>query len=369
MKRFVPRLVLAGFVFIVAPILCVADTVYFREPGKKTDSSVDGKIAEESPAGIKVKTKAGLKEIEALSITQVVYESKDVARADFKKPDVDFSKGLAQTRPEKRASDLSSAIAGFQEVDAKLKDMPQVHRYCQYRIAQVMTEQAKNDPARRDAAIAVLKDNRKVFADGWEIVPALQLLARLQEEKGDTEAAGKAYSDLAELPGISAAMKLDSQLRGARLLLSANKFPDAESKLKEVAVAMPADDPQRAQVDVYLAQSQIAQEHLDGIEKKLKDAISANEDKKLRALAHNALGDYYRAKKDMERAFWEYLKVETMYDVDREEQAKALYWLSKLFDQPKNDLGRAEECLTKLQGQRFDGTSYQRKAANKKKTP
>jgi tetratricopeptide (TPR) repeat protein len=213
----------------------------------------------------------------------------------------------------------------------------------------------------------VLKDNQKAFADGWELVPALQLLARLQEEKGDTEAAGQAYADLAEVPGITAAMKLDSQLHGARLLLSAKKFTDAEIKLKQLASAMPADDPQRTHVEVYLAQSQIAQERLDGIEKKLKDAIAASEDKKLRALAHNALGDYYRAKKEMELAFWEYLKVETMYDVDRDEEAKALYWLSKLFDQPKNDIDRAKDCLTKLQGQRFDGTPYQRMAASEKK--
>lgn len=368
MKRFAPRLIVAGLMLIGAGIVWAEDVVYIQEPGKKKGDLLKGTIEAETPTGIKLKTSSGVKEIPTSQITQVAYQCKVVA-LEFRQPDGQLIRALAEKSAEERGKLLRSALAGFQDLAVKLRDEPKVYRYLQYRIALVMTAQAKDDPARRDAAIAVLKDNQKAFADGWEIVPALQLLARLQEEKGDTGAAGKAYSDLAELPGISAAMKLDSQLRGARLLLSANKFTDAESKLKEVAAAMPADDPQRAQVDVYLAQSQIAQVHLDGIEKKLKDAISANEDKKLRALAHNALGDYYRAKKDMERAFWEYLKVETMYDVDREEQAKALYWLSKLFDQPKNDLGRAEECLTKLQGQRFDGTTFQRKAANEKKTP
>jgi hypothetical protein len=368
MKRFVLRLVFAGLVLIGAGIVWAEDTVYIQEPGKKSGDSLKGTIEEETPSGIKLKTSSGIKDIPTSQITQVAYQCKVVA-VEFRRPDGQLIRALAEKSADERTKLLRSALSGFQDLELKLKDEPKVHRYLQYRIALTQTALAKDDPARRDAAIAILKENQKSFADGWEIVPALQLLARLQEEKGDVEAAGQAYSDLAAVPGISAAMKLDSQLHGSRLLLSAKKFTDAEAKLKEVAAALPADDPQRAQVDIYLAQARIAQNRLDGIEKKLKDAITANEDKKLRALAHNALGDYYLAKKEPERAFWEYLKVETMYDVDREEQAKALYWLSKLFDQPKNDPARAEECLTKLQGQRFDGTPYQRKAASEKKSP
>ncbi len=244
-----------------------------------------------------------------------------------------------------------------------------IHRYLQYRIALTLAARAKDDPASRDAAIAVLKDNKTAFADGWEVVPALQLLARLQEEKNDIEGASQTYADLANVPGLDAAMKLDSQLRGARLLLSAKKFTDAESKLKALTAAMPADDPQRAYVAVYLAQSRIAQNNLDGVEKTLKDTLAANEDKKLRGLAHNALGDYYYAKKEKERAFWEYLKVDTLYNEDREEQAKALYYLSELFDVPMNDQDRARECLEKLQSPSFEGTFYQRQASEKKKKP
>src|SRR5262249_10804699 len=157
--------------------------------------------------------------------------------------------------------------------DSQLRGEGKIHRYLQYRIALTMAAQAKDNPTSRDSAIAVLKESKAAFTDGWEVVPALQLLAQLQEEKGDTEGASQTYSDLADVSGISGAMKLDSQLRGARLLLSARKFTDAETKLKQLTAAMPANDPQRMYVEVYLAQSQIAQKNLEGVEKKLKDAI------------------------------------------------------------------------------------------------
>ena len=74
---------------------------------------------------------------------------------------------------------------------------------------------------------------------------------------------------------------------------------------------------------------------------------------------HNCLGDYYRLRKELEPAFWEYLKVDTLYSQDKEESAKALYYLAELFDKVKNDKVRAEECLTRLKGAPYSGTLYQ----------
>ena len=125
-------------------------------------------------------------------------------------------------------------------------------------------------------------------------------------------------------------------------MLRINKYSDAESKLKQLASAMSQDDPQRTFVDVYLAQSQMAQDNLSGVEDKLKAAILANQNKDLRTLAHNVLGDYHRIKKEKDLAFWEYLKVDTLYSEDKEEHAKALYYLSQLFDKPKNDPVRSQ---------------------------
>jgi hypothetical protein len=372
-KRFI--FILAGFVFIGGPVLWASDTVYVRQPGKKKDDVFRGTIQTDTPAGIKLKTDKGvIKDIPTLHIRAVDYgDAVDaVGVLDYHAGDSKLERALSETSAKRKTSELESALLAFRNLDNndKLRRIAAVHRYLQYRIAQTMALLAQDDISRRDAALTALNDYKTAFADGWEIVPALQLLALLQEEKGDTEAAGKTYANLSELPGISADMKLQNQLKGARLLMRALKFGEAEQKLKQVESALPADDPQRAFVEVYLIQSRIAQKgKLDGIDKKLEQIIRTGKDDSLRGLAHNALGDYYRVKGDNAQAFWEYCKVDMLYNQDKEEHAKALYYLSQLFNKPpRNNRDRAEEFLARLKSPQFDGTLYQRLAASDKKS-
>jgi hypothetical protein len=373
MQRF--ALILAGFVFAAGSIVGAKekDTVYFRQPGKKQDEPIAGTIQEESPAGIKIKPdKGAVKEIPVQQIRAVEYGAglDAVGKLDYRSGDTKLERALLET-PEKKKSDLEMALSAFRTLDSndQLSRISPVHRYLQYRIAQTMALLAREDARRRDAAVSALSDYKTAFSDGWEIVPALQLLASLQEDKGETEAASKTYSELSDLPGISATMKFESQLKGARLLMRILKFREAEAKLKLVEAAMPANDPQRAIVDVYLIQSLIAQKRtLDGIAPKLQKIIRTGKDGNLRGLAHNALGDYYRAKGDDAQAFWEYCKVDMLYNQDKEEHAKALYYLSQLYDKsPRNNPARADEVLARLKSPQFDGTMYQRLTASEKK--
>jgi hypothetical protein len=372
-QRGMLSFVLAGFALLDAAALWARDIVYVRPPGQKKDEVISGTIQEETPAGIKLKTDKGeVKNIPALHIRAVDYGAgvDAVGRVDYHSGDAKLERALLETTAKKKAEGLESALLAFRDLDAngQLRSIVSVHRYLQYRIAQTTALLAQEDLSRRDAALAALNDYKTAFADGWEIVPALQLLASIQEEKGDTEGASKTYAQLAGLPGIAPAMKLQGQLKGARLLLRARKFHEAEAKLKQVEAALPVDDPQRAFVEVYLIQSRIAQKSdLNGIDKKLEQLLRTSNDGALRALAHNALGDYYRAKGDNAQAFWEYCKVDMLYNQDKEEHAKALYYLAQLFDKPpRNDRDRAEEFRTRLKSPQFDGTLYQRLAAAKK---
>ena len=374
MQRVALTLVLAGFVFVVGQAIGANDdTVLFREPGKKKDTPIIGKIQEESPAGIKLKPSKGeIKNIPALQITEIEYGPglDALGRTDFRDGDIKLTIALKATG-KKREDGLRKALLAFQTLDSneRLSGLAPIHRYFQFRIAQTLYYQAREDTSRRDAAITALKEYKSSFKDGWEIVPALQLLAALQEEKGDTEAASQTFSDLAGLDGIDPAMKLQSQLKGARLMMLVNKFTEAENKLKDVERTLPADDPQRVFVEAYLIQSRIAQKgNLDGIDTKLKQILRASKDSNLLALVHNSLGDFYRAKGDLDQAFWEYCKVDMLYNLDREEHAKALYYLSKLYDHPRNKLERAAEALTRLKSSQFDGTLFQRQAMAEKKT-
>lgn len=363
------------FAFIIAGALLAdrtvhgEDIVYIRDVGQKRDTSLRGTIVQENPSGIKLRTSSGDKKIPTSQIVQIDYNNTAVDAIAFRKPDNDLRNARTKTAAQ-RTKLLQSALGGFQDLDAKLSGTPHIHRYLQYRIAQTTALLARDDPKQRDAAIALLIDYRGKSADGWEIVPALNLLAQLQEDKGDAAGASETYAALADLPGIAEAVKWRNHLRAARLLVRGRKFREAETKLKQLASSLPKDDPQRAFVDVYLIQVRLERGDTGGIEAKLKAVLRGSENKELRGLVHNALGDYYRHKEDAESAFWQYLFVDTSYSENKEEHAKALYYLWKLFNNPRrNDPTRAEECLAKLKSAEFDGTVYQGMALREQKKP
>lgn len=370
MKRLLLGAALAAG-FVLGPVShaqaqITRDTVTYRDKTKK-EMMVTGMIQDESPAGIKLMERgaAEAKLIPALDVVHVVYKVAKVTAFEYRQPFTSKEDKALQpgTRPAKRAELLAEALTGYKDLEKQVKDNPLAVRYMQYRAARCLVLIGQGDPTKMDNALKALKAFKDDNAMSWEAVPALELLARLQEEKGDTAGAQKSYEDLADLTGLPAEMKLKANLLVARLLLRNRKFDDAARRLEEAQKALKPGDPNKAYVDVYLAQSQIEQGKLDGIEARLKAAMRDSTDGALKGLAHNALGDYYSRKGQKEDAFWEYLKVDLMYNQDREEQAKAIYNLSKLFDEVKKDLPRAEQCRERLKGKAFEGTVFQRLAA------
>ena len=69
----------------------------------------------------------------------------------------------------------------------------------------------------------------------------------------------------------------------------------------------------------------------------------------------------------MENAFWKYLWVDVLYYQDKTEHARALYNLSKLFDQVKKDEARAKECRNRLKEKEFNGLDYQQRVLREEK--
>ena len=58
--------------------------------------------------------------------------------------------------------------------------------------------------------------------------------------------------------------------------------------------------------------------------------------------------------------------MDVVYNEDKHEHAKALYYLSKLFVEVKNDPVRAQECRDRLLGKEFLGQEFQMLAAKEK---
>ncbi len=103
------------------------------------------------------------------------------------------------------------------------------------------------------------------------------------------------------------------------------------------------------------------------MEKDLKAVLDSNADNDVKALARNTLGDYFRARGEGDKAFWEYIWVDVHYNQDREELSKALYYLAKLFADVRKDSTRSKECLERLCDEKqFGGLEYHKKAVAEK---
>jgi predicted Zn-dependent protease len=343
------------------------DQVVAWDAAAKKEVDYRGTIDLESPAGLRIKTKAGIKDLPATEIRAVLYQSKAVTVLEFRAPRGKELRALQASDRKARLAQLGEALEAYKELDAQVKGEANAHRYLQYKIAQVQALMARDEPARRDAAVAALTAYKTSFPSGWEVVPCLQLLAQVLEEKGDVEGAGQAYADLAEVPGLPQDLKQQADMLAIRLLLRSGKNAEAGKRLQRLQRDLAPGDPQRAFVGVCLVQTEMARGNLEAAEAQLKAALKGATDPATRAIAYNLLGDYYRLKGQLEAAFWSYLRVDVLYNQDRHEHAKALFHLATLFDKVKNDPVRASECLSRLKAEEFTGTSYQRQAKEEKK--
>ena len=100
---------------------------------------------------------------------------------------------------------------------------------------------------------------------------------------------------------------------------------------------------------------------MDPAIKILQDVVKSSGDRQTMALAHNTLGEcLYKSQKYAE-ARWEFLFVDTIYNQDKSQHAKALYYLWKTFGH-LNDGERGQQCRTLLDGPQFAGTEFQKLA-------
>lgn len=377
---FLPVLVLA----LVA--VARADDVEYIDRGTKKEVTVTKvKITDESASGIKIEITKG-KEVEKRTIApgdivQITYTLSDVAALEYRKPFGKLRRAMDKSASAKvRATALADALSGFEDLEGKARGNANARRYLQYMAALTAVEMARDearrppdpktkmrDTTKRDAAIKLLEKFAKDHVIGWQIVPALKTLAAMQQEAGKPDEARKAFEALAKIPDAPKEVKQESQLLVGRFLLRGAKpnYAEAEKMLKSLDGDLSATDLHKPFVQAYLAEAQLGQKKTTGVDKELKAALKASTDSKLRGLVHNLLGDFHRLKNQNGEAFWHYLRVDALYNDDPEEQAKALYYLSSLFDSVKKDPLRGKDCMRRLLEKGFDGTRYQALAKKK----
>jgi tetratricopeptide (TPR) repeat protein len=397
------RLLLTALVLGLGTVPAWALDVKFKDKAGKVVEVTNAEV-DEGPDGLTIKkgiVKTGRVsfpvKVSPADVVDYQPRAQDIGTLDyasaFRPPLAKVEIGELKPKEEDRLRDFDEAVRGSDKPDGlkltfdkllpTMKDSA-AKRHVAFRQAQTLYRLAQADekfvdkdkvPYRekyREAALAALaRYHNKENAGGWQISLALQMLAQLQGDQGDLEGQRKTYEALAEVPGLSLELKVTSLLSSAGVLMKTEKFGEARAKLQGVLGLLPADSPQRSKVQVYLTQCQIlsgSEAEAKQAEGQLRTLLNATDDKALRALAHNTLGDYYTKLKRDEDAFWEYLRVDTLYPDDRDEHARAMYHLHRLFrdGEKVRNSERAEAYLETLtKSPRYAGTEYAKRATKK----
>jgi hypothetical protein len=369
MKRLLFAVALCGGVSLAAGPARAQDDITFFNRKTQKEERVKATVVEEGPGKVTYQVGSGPpQEVPAGDVVDIDYQApRGVNPLDYRTPATRERRAL-QEKGARRKELLHEALAAYRELYPRLPEGARFQRrQVRFKTAQVLALLAEDDPAGLDAAIDALKQFQADHGDGWQLVPAVKLLARLQEQKGDAAAALATYEKAADNGALPGPVHEEFGLLAVRYLLRRGKHEDAARRARALKSALAADDPQALKLQVYLAACDTAAGRLDGVEKQLKAVLESGADNDVKALACNTLGDYYRARGRAPDAFWQYLVVDVLFNQDREELAKALYYLSKLYVEVRKDTLRARECLDRLGNEKdFGGLEYYRRAAAEK---
>ncbi len=322
--------------------------IRYREVGAEKEEIVAGTIQKESAAGIVIKTTgAPERKISAASILDVEYPV----------PSFTLARDLRAARNAESAGQPVAALKLWQDLLPKLTD-PQLKRHAEYTSARLTAKLAETDPAQLKPALVRLQDYKKNHADSWEIGTLLDLLVPLQVAAKDWAGAQKTLADLAALAELPVETRLNCHITSARLLVEAKQFAEAEKKLTDLLRGAQANDRQAARLRIALAECRIADNQLAAAEKDLEALTEQLTEPELKAFAYNALGDCYQRQGDPKKAMWSYLKVDVLYSQNKQEQARALYNLVKVFTVLKDDK-KAQQCRELLEKDKQFAGKYQ----------
>ena len=363
MRHLLLALTSLGMAAVLAPSLQAQEKIFLRGKAgfdKKT-------IKQETARGLVVL--GAKKPIPAEDIVDIEYEllpidiRTGVYRTARKEEDASNNPKLSEAE---RKANLGKALEGYQ---AALKGLQagQIYagRNLEYKIAVLMARQAQEEERAPDQAIAKLSDFKSKHADSWQITSCLKLLARLQLEKKQYAEAEQTYKELAQA-NVSDVVRQEAELSAAQVSLRAGKHELARKKLQELIAKLPKDSPFIARAQIAQAECLVAAKKPDEARKILKQIVKETGDKGLKAAAYNALGESYAKAGMLKEARWEFLWVDVVYNQDRNEHARALYYLWWIFSQ-LNEPERAQECLDALlNDSQFNGLEYQRLAREKK---
>jgi tetratricopeptide (TPR) repeat protein len=358
MRRF---LAIAAVVLAMSSLAHAEEYVYVK--GK--EKPLIGNLSSESGQGITLKAKGSLN-IAADEIVDVVYYDVTPTQVGLsirnkalvaEKESADAAKDAA-----KRKDKLAEAIKTYQDALGQLKgDQKSLVCHLEYKVAVLLARQAQEFGGSAESAMARLSAFKAKHANSWQITSALKTLAQLQLEQKQYDNAEETYKELAAAK-VAEDTRQEAELLAALVTVRAGKHELAHKKLQALIARLPKDSKQAGRARIAQAECLIAAKRTDEATRTLREIVKETTDKTMKAAAYNTLGASLFAADRFKEARWEFLWVDVVYNQDRDEHAKALYYLWKTFS-ALGEADRAQECLESLLNDRqFTGTEYQHKA-------
>ncbi len=346
-----------AFTFVVVALTAQADVIFVKGRDKIT-----GDVKSENAKGVSVLVKKATETVPGAEVLDVHYDDlkklevrigpyKEAKKADEDSNDTSSAKGKAA---------LTTAIAKYKETLKAMDPHKYAQRTIRYRIAVLMLRQAQLDKTSITPAMTELQKFKADYPDSWQINHVMPLIAQTQMDTGDFKGAMATFDEMAIMETLPTDVRLNAKLMIVQVAVRDGKVELAQKKLAALEAEAAGNPKLTSRVKMAKAEVLVGLKKTDEAVKLLTDVIKESSDKETKAFAHNTLGECLFKSQKYSEARWEFLWVDTVFNQDRAQHAKALYFLVKTFQQ-LNDEPRAQECRTMLEGAAFAGTEWQQR--------
>lgn len=256
----------------------------------------------------------------------------------------------------------ADARTALQKVERDSVQRPEVVAELDFLLLDSETRMAEAGEGDLGAAIRVAQEFLATHRNSYHVSTAIERLGDVYLANGQREEAQAQYAKLAKAPAPY--FQALSAVKLGQLLQLDDKHDQALAEFDRAIAAAgdnPAAQPMVLDATLHRAVSRSATGAVDAATADLKSIIEKADAENIEhlATAYNALGDCYLAGEMPKAARDAYLHVDLLFSAAADEHAKALFELSKLWD----DLGqpqRAREAREKL-AQEYPHSSWARK--------
>lgn len=327
MKRIVW---LAGLACLAGGPALAQDKVYLRGNPRVPKA---GKVEEETPGGLRLRTPTAAESYGARDIANVTYG--DLSNLGTRLFDQAYGAELQ--------GDLEGAIGFYVRAGKGNQAGKNGKKQIDFKVAMLDAQLARSQE-KRTAAEAALKKFADAHKDSWQATQALIRLAELRSKAGNSAGAVEALETLAVKVGLPKPLKSDLLYRVTDVLMAGGEYARAKEQIDRLQRLGAGKGTEALETYAIACDTgtPLAQR-----EKKLRGIIAKSRQNEVRAAAYNALGECYLQAKKPREAMWAYLWVDVVYSNDGRERKRAVRRLVGVFD-GMNDADRAEVYRRKL---------------------